>query len=64
MTLPELHEGWQWSKNSLHGTWAACLLTFEYDCFVNFYEGSIHISTGAAPWEIVHAVMVANGLTT
>lgn len=61
MNLPRLLDGWHWRYNAA-GAPVACLWTLEYDVTVSFEGGSIHISSGVAPWEIVHAVLVANKL--
>jgi len=58
--LPKLLEGWEWYIR--HGFYAACLFTWEYDCIVEIRDGSLHLSTGVAPLEIVKAVLKANNL--
>jgi hypothetical protein len=57
--LPELPEHWEW-RVRVHGFWAACLFTWEYDCIVEVDGSSVRISTGVAPLGIVEAVLKAN----
>jgi hypothetical protein len=59
--LPDLPEGWDWYVRN--GFYAACLFTWEYDCIVEIQRGSLHLSTGVAPIEIVQAVLKANALS-
>lgn len=59
--FPSLPLGWEWQVRQVGGTWAACLFTWEYDCIVEVLEGgSLRISTGIAPLEVVQAVIKAN----
>jgi hypothetical protein len=58
--LPKLLEGWEWGYG--HGYYAAFIFTWEYDCIVSIREGTLYLSTGVAPIEIVKAVLKANNL--
>jgi hypothetical protein len=57
--MPALPEGWEW-RVRLHGYWAACLFTWEYDCIVEIQGDSLYLSAGVAPLEVVQAVITAN----
>lgn len=59
--LPPLLEGWEWSY--YRGFYSAFIFTFEYDCIVAIREGTLYLSTGVAPIEIVQAVLQANSLS-
>jgi hypothetical protein len=59
MNLPALLPGWRWLSDG-PGHHVACLLTNDVDCFVSCVGGSVRISTGIAPVEIVAAVIAAN----
>jgi len=67
--LPRLLDGWRWfAKESRDESGrtrlrhAAGVLTTDIDCFVYIDHGSVTISTGIAPYEVVIAVLQANGL--
>jgi hypothetical protein len=60
----KLLDGWEWMKHQGSGSHAACLMTHDQDCFVWMERGSVNISTGVAPWEIVSAVIAANKKST
>jgi hypothetical protein len=57
--LPRLPEDWEWQAQD-GDTFAACLFTWEYDCIVKLSGGSVHISTGVAPIEVIEAVVRVN----
>lgn len=64
--LPKLLDGWEWRlhlgqphNGVVPSSLAACLLTPEQDCFVYLEGGSLKISTGIAPVEIISAVLEA-----
>ena len=59
LTLPD---GWDWYVRN--GLMAACLFTWEYDCIVEMSGGSLQISTGVAPVEVIEAVIRVNARKT
>lgn len=57
--LPMLPTGWEWRMRGRF--YAACLFTLDIDCYVEVTDGgSVQISTGVAPIEVVQAVITAN----
>lgn len=59
--LPPLLPGWHWGKMpDTNDNWVASFFSTEIDCYVSIDKGSITISTGTAPYEIVAAVIKAN----
>jgi hypothetical protein len=59
--LPPLPQPWRWLRRSDNNRPAACLYTTSIDCMVSIADGSLTISTGWAPVEVVRAVLEANG---
>jgi hypothetical protein len=62
MKLPRLIDGAHWRVSTSDGSYVAAIFTLDVDCTVSLERGSISISTGVAPWQMVHAVLVANGV--
>lgn len=59
MSLPRLPPGWEWARCSDYPGPTACLFTPEVDCYVWVEDGSVRISTGVAPVEVVAAVLAS-----
>jgi hypothetical protein len=57
--LPKLPELWEWRVRRMGGYWSACLFTVDVDCVVEVEGGSLKISTGVAPLEVIEAVLKA-----